>query len=101
VLWLLKVSERLHGTWTQGVSKHEFLVGTDYGTFHGLHEVYTVTQPISRWLILTQYYPPEIGAPQIRLRSVAHMLRRHGIAGEVRAAMPNYPAGKIFPGSTE
>src|SRR5712691_10675620 len=48
--------------------------------------------------MLTQYYPPEIGAPQIRLRSVAHMLRRHGIAVEVLTAMPNYPAGKIFPG---
>ena len=57
-----------------------------------------VTEPISRWLILTQYYPPEIGAPQIRLRAVAHMLRQHGIAVEVLTAMPNYPAGKIFPG---
>jgi glycosyltransferase involved in cell wall biosynthesis len=59
-----------------------------------------VTQPCSRWLILTQYYPPEIGAPQIRLRAVAHMLRRHGIAVEVLTAMPNYPSGKIFPGYT-
>lgn len=57
-----------------------------------------MTQPLRRWLILTQYYPPEIGAPQIRLRSVAHMLRRHGIAVEVLTAMPNYPAGKLFPG---
>lgn len=52
----------------------------------------------SRWLILTQYYPPEIGAPQIRLRSVAHVLRRHGIEVTVLTAMPNYPSGKIFPG---
>jgi colanic acid biosynthesis glycosyl transferase WcaI len=59
-----------------------------------------VTQPISRWLILTQYYPPEIGAPQIRLRSVAHMLRQHGIEVEVLTALPNYPTGKIFPGYT-
>ena len=59
-----------------------------------------MTQPSSRWLILTQYYPPEIGAPQIRLRSVVQMLRRHGIAVEVLTAMPNYPAGKIFPGYT-
>jgi glycosyltransferase involved in cell wall biosynthesis len=59
-----------------------------------------VTQPFSHWLILTQYYPPEIGAPQIRLRAVAHMLRRHGIAVEVLTAMPNYPSGKIFPGYT-
>jgi glycosyltransferase involved in cell wall biosynthesis len=56
------------------------------------------TDRISRWLILTQYYPPEIGAPQIRLRSVARVLRRHGIEVTVLTAMPNYPSGKIFPG---
>jgi len=57
-----------------------------------------VTKAGNRWLILTQYYPPEIGAPQIRLRSVARELRRHGIHVEVLTALPNYPAGKIFPG---
>jgi colanic acid biosynthesis glycosyl transferase WcaI len=57
-----------------------------------------VTAPLSRWLILTQYYPPEIGAPQIRLRSVIRELRRRGIEVEVLTAMPNYPAGKTFPG---
>jgi putative colanic acid biosynthesis glycosyltransferase WcaI len=57
-----------------------------------------VRAPISHWLILTQYYAPEIGAPQIRLRSVAKVLRRHGIEVRVLTAMPNYPAGKIFPG---
>jgi colanic acid biosynthesis glycosyl transferase WcaI len=51
-----------------------------------------------RWLILTQYYPPEIGAPQIRLRSVVRELQRFGIQIEVLTALPNYPAGKIFPG---
>lgn len=50
-----------------------------------------------RWLVLTQYYPPEIGAPQIRLRSVVRELRRHGVAIEVLTAMPNYPAGRVFP----
>lgn len=57
-----------------------------------------VTTPGRRWLILTQYYPPEIGAPQIRLRSVARELQRYGIQVEVLTALPNYPAGKIFPG---
>ncbi len=52
----------------------------------------------NRWLILTQYYPPEIGAPQIRLRAAAKELQRHGIRVEVLTAAPNYPAGKIFPG---
>ena len=47
--------------------------------------------------MLTQYYPPEIGAPQIRLHAVAQQLRQHGIAVEVLTALPNYPAGKIFP----
>jgi len=57
-----------------------------------------VTELASRWLILTQYYPPEIGAPQIRLRSVARILRRCGIKVAVLTALPNYPAGKVFPG---
>ena len=52
----------------------------------------------NRWLILTQYYAPEIGAPQIRLRSVVRRLKQHGIAVEVLTALPNYPAGIIFPG---
>ena len=56
-----------------------------------------MTKPLGRWLILTQYYPPEIGAPQIRLRSVAQKLRQHGIQVEVLTALPNYPAGRIFP----
>lgn len=56
-----------------------------------------MTKPPSRWLILTQYYPPEIGAPQIRLRSVAQKLRQRGIQVEVLTALPNYPAGRIFP----
>lgn len=57
-----------------------------------------VNQRKRRWLILTQYYPPEIGAPQIRLRSLARELTRHGLEVRVLTAMPNYPAGKIFPG---
>lgn len=53
---------------------------------------------MKRWLVLTQYYPPEIGAPQIRLRTLARQLKAQGIDVEVLTAMPNYPAGKIFPG---
>jgi glycosyltransferase involved in cell wall biosynthesis len=59
---------------------------------------FLVALPLTRWLILTQYYSPEIGAPQIRLRSVARELRRYGIEVEILTAMPNYPVGKIFPG---
>ena len=49
-----------------------------------------------RWLILTQYYPPEVGAPQIRLRCLARQLRREGKAVSVLTALPNYPVGRIF-----
>jgi colanic acid biosynthesis glycosyl transferase WcaI len=51
-----------------------------------------------RWLVLTQYYAPELGAPQIRLRSMVRELVRHGVDVEVLTAMPNYPAGRVFPG---
>ena len=50
-----------------------------------------------RWLVVSQYYPPEIGAPQIRLRAMVKELRKHGIEVEVLTALPNYPAGEIFP----
>ena len=51
-----------------------------------------------RFLILTQYYPPEIGAPQLRLSSMARELISLGHQVEVVTAMPNYPTGKIHPG---
>lgn len=47
-------------------------------------------------LILTQYYPPEIGAPQNRLHELAVRLKQEGINVEVLTAMPNYPKMEIF-----
>lgn len=49
-------------------------------------------------LILTQYYPPEIGAPQSRLSELAQELAKIGFCVSVLTAMPNYPTGKTFPG---
>lgn len=49
-----------------------------------------------RLLILTQYFPPETGAPQARLSEMALLLKDKGVEVEVLTAMPNYPAGKIF-----
>jgi len=48
--------------------------------------------------VLTQYYPPEIGAPQARLSNLAAHLREHGHEVHVLTAMPNYPQGRIYPG---
>jgi colanic acid biosynthesis glycosyl transferase WcaI len=50
-----------------------------------------------RFLILTQYYPPEIGAAPTRLPSLAAELQRLGHVVEVVTGLPNYPQGHIFP----
>jgi colanic acid biosynthesis glycosyl transferase WcaI len=51
-----------------------------------------------KFLILTQYFPPEIGGAQTRLRSTAVELKRLGHEVEVVTALPNYPRGKFYPG---
>ncbi len=51
-----------------------------------------------RFLILTQYFPPEVGAPQVRLLAMAAELQLRGHEVQVVTAMPNYPRGKVFPG---
>jgi len=51
-----------------------------------------------RFTILTQYYPPEIGAPQVRLSAFARELKRHGHNVQVITALPNYPKGVIDKG---
>jgi colanic acid biosynthesis glycosyl transferase WcaI len=49
-------------------------------------------------IIYTQYYPPEVGAPQVRLHELARGLMRHGIQVTVLTAMPSYPHGRIYDG---
>ena len=51
-----------------------------------------------RFIIHTPYYPPEMGAPQARLSSLAQWLTGRGHDVWVLTAMPNYPRGRIFPG---
>ncbi len=48
--------------------------------------------------ILTQYYPPEVGAPQARWSALAREFARRGHAVTVLTAMPSYPTGRIPPG---
>jgi putative colanic acid biosynthesis glycosyltransferase WcaI len=50
-----------------------------------------------KFLILTQYFPPEAGAAQIRLWALAKELRRRDHDVRVVTAMPNYPRGEVFP----
>ena len=51
-----------------------------------------------RLCILTQYYPPEMGAPQARLSELGGRLVERGWQVEVLTALPNYPTGRIFDG---
>lgn len=50
-----------------------------------------------RFTILTQYYPPEVGAAQVRLMAFATALQKKGHAVQVVTAMPNYPSGVVQP----
>jgi colanic acid biosynthesis glycosyl transferase WcaI len=50
-----------------------------------------------RILMLTQYFPPETGAAQVRLFEVAKAIRNQGHHIEVVTAFPNYPTGVIPP----
>lgn len=50
-----------------------------------------------RFLILTQYFPPEIGAPQIRLAALVRSLQQAGHQVEIVTAFPHHLVGKIFP----
>lgn len=51
-----------------------------------------------RLCILTQYFPPEMGAPQGRLSELGERLIDRGWDVEVLTALPNYPTGRVFPG---
>lgn len=46
-------------------------------------------------LFLTQYFPPEVGAPQNRLFELAVLLQKQGIDMTILTAMPNYPNMEI------
>src|ERR1700730_17596238 len=47
-----------------------------------------------RFLILTQHFPPEVGAAQIRLHAFAKQLLANGHEVRVVTAMPTYPRGE-------
>ncbi len=51
-----------------------------------------------RLIILTQYFPPEVGAPQNRLYELALRLQKKGVEIVVLTAMPNYPHMEVQEG---
>lgn len=46
-------------------------------------------------IFLTQYFPPETGAPQNRLHAMAHALQEQGAEVTVLTAMPHYPEMEV------
>lgn len=50
-----------------------------------------------RILIISNYFPPEIGAASNRIFLMAKSLKSELIDVEVACPFPNYPTGKIFP----
>jgi glycosyltransferase involved in cell wall biosynthesis len=48
--------------------------------------------------LLSQYYPPEVGAPQARLSELAAHFIDRGHSVTVLTGMPNYPTGRIHVG---
>lgn len=48
-----------------------------------------------RLRILTHYYPPEVGAPQVRLAALARGLAHAGVEVTVHTGFPHYPDGEI------
>jgi glycosyltransferase involved in cell wall biosynthesis len=50
-----------------------------------------------RTLLVSHYFPPEVGAPQVRLSTLARTWAADGDAVTVLTAMPNYPTGVVPP----
>ena len=48
--------------------------------------------------LITQYFPPEIGAAATRWGDYVKILNEMGHRVTVLCEMPNYPLGKYFPG---
>ena len=48
--------------------------------------------------ILTQYFPPETGAPQNRLSNLATHLQALGHQVDILTSIPSYPKGRAYPG---
>jgi glycosyltransferase involved in cell wall biosynthesis len=51
-----------------------------------------------KFVLLTQYYPPEVGGAQVLMSSFARELQLQGHEVRVITAVPNYATGKIFDG---
>lgn len=51
-----------------------------------------------RILLITQFFPPEVGATQNRLSALVNACHQENHEITVLTAMPHYPSGRVFPG---
>jgi len=51
--------------------------------------------PPVRAVLLTQYFPPEVGAPQARIAALAKGLAASGVETTVHTCFPHYPDGRV------
>ena len=51
-----------------------------------------------RILFISQYYPPEIGAPSARVSELAKLWAQAGHEVTVLTGFPNHPTGRVYPG---
>ena len=47
-------------------------------------------------VIISNYYPPEMGAAASRIKNLADALKEKGNMVSIISPLPNYPQGKIF-----
>ena len=85
--------DRISATWPSAISVDDLIgtgaPGSDVGS----------TSPRSmRILLLTHYFPPEVGAPQTRLRETVALLQALGHEVRVVTGPPHYPDGRVRPG---
>ena len=51
-----------------------------------------------RILYVSQYFPPEMGAPAARVSQLARCWRQMGHDARVLTGFPNHPGGRVYPG---
>ena len=51
-----------------------------------------------RILYVSQYFPPEMGAPSVRVSQLTRHWREMGHDARVLTGFPNHPGGRIYPG---
>jgi glycosyltransferase involved in cell wall biosynthesis len=64
-------------------------------TRHDVNRAGRAARRLPRVLVLTHYYPPELGAPQTRLRATARLLTELGHEVRVVTGPPHYPDGRV------